>query len=150
MRKLANSKNLNLLLLAGFLAITGLTLRKWLEQPSSDNAYEALSPLEQLKLQDSELITEKQDQRFHDHDRLARNTSPLNDGEMTPEQVEVRYEELKYDRAVEALRTRHTEDLRRVLLDGIDFTVLPEGSHQRLREIAEEEGMLFTFERLLR
>jgi hypothetical protein len=142
---------LNLVLIAIFLGFGSVTLMKYrsLKTPVNHDQ-EYLGPLEQLTLQDASLILEARDQRFMDNDRLTRDNTSIHDVDLEAEQVRIRYEEVKFDRAITALRTRHSEDLRRVLLDGIDFSVLPEGSHARLREIAQEEGMLHTYERLLR
>lgn len=127
-------KHLNILLALALLLMGGLVVRKLLQSPNvMDQA-----PQEIEENSQASLITEPVTNQFLDTDRLARGHS----GEvLSEEEIDIRYEELKFDRAVEALRTHRLSELRQILLDGIDYSLLPEGSEQRLKAIAEEEGL---------
>lgn len=128
-------KKLNLILLIGLFFLTSLTLRKWY---FSSQTVEEVKPVPTAA--EAQLIFKKipaDENKYLDNDRLTRGK--INDAIGDP--VEIQYEKLRYDRAIEAIRTGHSADLKRVFLEGIDFEKLPNGSLERLQEIAREEQM---------
>lgn len=140
-------KKINLFLLASLCLLGALTLKKLIETPSSDSE---ISSIEVLEDTEAFLIHEPNSQSFRDEDRLVREVDVLAEGELTPDDIDRRYEELKYDRIVEALRTHQTGELRRIFLDHVNYELLPPGSLERLRKIAEEEGLVQQFDQLHR
>jgi hypothetical protein len=140
-------KKINILLLAALCLMAVITLRKIVSRPSLN----IVDSTEQAQAErDPFLITELQDQRFLDQDRLARDIDVLGEIDLSEEEIDRRYEELKYDRIVEALRTHQASDLRRIFLDHVNYELLPAGSQERLRNIAEEEGLADLFDQLHR
>ncbi len=138
-----NPKKLNLILLVGLFFLTSLTLRKWYFS-SQISETETNTPVAAEAQMIFEAIPANQNQ-YLDNDRLTRGH--LNEALGDP--VEIQYEKLRYDRAIEAMRTGHSADLKRVFLEGIDFKKLPSGSQERLQEIAREEKMEAVLKELL-
>jgi hypothetical protein len=139
-------KKINLALMAALCLLTALTLKKVLQDATPVGEAHNTS----LEAQEPFLINEAVEQNYQDNDRLTREVDVLNDFELSPEEVDRRYEELKYDRIVEALRTHQTGELRKIFLDHVNYELLPAGSLERLRNIAEEEGLAELFEQLHR
>lgn len=138
-----NAKKLNMILLVGLFFLTSLTLRKWYFTSKISESDTTVPTAAEAQLI-FETIPPDQN-RYLDNDRLTRGA--INEAIGDP--VEIQYEKLRYDRAIEAIRTGHSADLRRVFLEGIDFEKLPSGSLERLKEIAREEKMQEVLKELL-
>ena len=138
-----NPKKLNLFLLVCLFFLTSLTLRKWYFTSKISESDTAVPTAAEAQLI-YETIPSDQNQ-YLDNDRLTRGA--INEAVGDP--VEIQYEKLRYDRAIEAIRTGHSADLKRVFLEGIDFEKLPSGSLERLKEIAQEEKMQAALNELL-
>jgi len=55
------------------------------------------------------------------------------------EEIEQRYEQVKFERLITAMRGHHSRDLERIVAEGVDFSMLPENAKDRLQQVAKEE-----------
>lgn len=120
-----NIKQLNLLLLIALFLMTGAVLYKWNQNRSlkvtHEVAQEGTIPADDLS-QTRGTIQE-------------RNRTE----QISAEQIDQQYEQVKFDRLIMAMRGHHSRDLQRVVAEGLDFTLLPDNAKDELQQVAKEE-----------
>lgn len=68
----------------------------------------------------------------------------------TEEQVKTRYEELKVERLISAMKSHHTRDVMLIIADGINFDLISSDHYDKVRLIAQEENYLHIIKPILR
>lgn len=68
----------------------------------------------------------------------------------TEEQIKTRYEELKVERLITAMKSHHSRDVLLVVADGIDFDLINEEDYEKVRKVAQEENYLHIIKPLLK
>lgn len=122
-----NLKKLNILLSFALLIITIMVVIKFFNSPAPEKIDLAQVAQEQ----------EKQD-------------TPLFVPEYSEEQIKRRYEELKVERLVTAMKSHHTRDVHLIMADGIDFDLVSKSDYEQLKKIAQEENYLHIIKPILK
>lgn len=66
------------------------------------------------------------------------------------EQIKTRYEELKVERLITAMKSHHSRDVLLIVADGINFDLIEDQDYEEMRKVAQEENYLQLIKPLLK
>lgn len=127
-------KKLNLVLALILLTITSLVVVKLFNQAPQDE--DALS-LELIDPASSSLAD-------------ATSAAPVFAPQYSEEQIKTRYEELKVERLIAAMRSHHTRDVMIIIADGINFDLISQDEYDKMKLVAQEENYLHIIKPILK
>lgn len=78
------------------------------------------------------------------------STAPVFAPQYSEEQIRTRYEELKVERLITAMRSHHTRDVMIIIADGINFELVSQDEYDKMKLVAQEENYLHIIKPILK